>query len=80
MMPSPNDTIRLLQLDAVSSLEVPWIKSRGGRTFVEMTIDSGAAATVVPRGAFDTQLVETARTRNEVFATASGQRMPNYGE
>ena len=80
MMPSPNDRIRLLQLDAVSSLEAPWIKSRGGRTFVEMTIDSGAAATVVPRGAFDTQLVQTARTRSEVFATASGQRMPNYGE
>jgi len=68
------------QLDAVSSLEVPWIKTRNGKTFVEMTIDSGAAATVVPRGAFDAKIMETLRTRNEVFATASGQRMPNYGE
>ena len=80
MMASTNDTVRLLQLDAVSSLEAPWIKSRGGRTFIEMTIDSGVAATVVPRGAFNTQLLQTARTRSEVFATASGQRMPNYGE
>jgi len=80
MVASLKDSVRLSQLDAVSSQEVPWIKSRGGKTFVEMTIDSGAAATVVPRGAFDTQIVETVRTRNEVFATASGQRMPNYGE
>ena len=45
-----------------------------------MTIDSGAAAPVVPRGAFDDDLIETSRTKTEVFATASGHRMPNYGE
>ena len=45
-----------------------------------MTIDSGAAATVVPKGAFDDALVRTSRTESEVFATASGHRMPNDGE
>ena len=45
-----------------------------------MTIDSGAVATVVPRGAFDAEMIETLRTRTEVFATASGHKMPNYGE
>ena len=44
-----------------------------------MTIDSGAAATVVPRGAFDDDLIGASRTKTEVFATASGHRMPNYG-
>ena len=34
----------------------------------------------MPRGAFNTRLLQTARTRSEVFATASGQRIPNYGE
>ena len=47
---------------------------------MEMIIDSGAAATVVPRVAFGAKVLETFRTRNEVFATASGHRMPNYGE
>jgi len=45
-----------------------------------MAIDSGAAATVAPRGAFDDDLIETSRTKTEIFATASGHRMPNYGE
>jgi len=45
-----------------------------------MTIDSGAAATVVPKGAFDEPMVRTNRTESEVFATASGRRMPNHGE
>ena len=33
----------------------------------------------MPRGAFDDEVVQTCRTRTEVFATASGHRMPNYG-
>ena len=45
-----------------------------------MTIDSGAAATVAPRGDFDDDLIRASRTETEVFATASGHRMPNYGE
>jgi len=68
------------ELNTVASGEAPWIKMRNGRQIVEMTIDSGAAATVVPRGAFDAKVIETLRTRTEVFATASGHRMPNYGE
>ena len=74
------DQVRSFELNAVASGDVPWIKMRNGRQIVEMTIDSGAAATVVPRGAFDAEFIETLRTRTEVFATASGHRMPNYGE
>ena len=73
------DQVRSFELNAVASGDVPWIKMRNGRQIVEMTIDSGAAATVVPRGAFDAEVIETLRTRTEVFATASGHRMPNYG-
>ena len=32
------------------------------------------------KGAFDDPMVMTSRTESEVFATASGRRMPNYGE
>ena len=76
------DQVRALnsELSTVASGDAPWIKMRNGRQIVEMTIDSGAAATVVPRGAFDAKVIETLRTRTEVFATASGHRMPNYGE
>ena len=57
-----------------------WVKIRNGRRSTEMAIDSGVAATVVPKGAFDDPMTRASRTESEVFATASGHRMPNYGE
>ena len=76
---SVRDQVRKHELNAVVLKDVPWIKYKDGKKIVEMTIDSGAAATVAPRGASDDDLIETSRNKIEVFATASGHRMPNYG-
>ena len=77
---SAKDRAKRLELNAVTFKGSPWVKYRDGKRVIEMTIDSGAAATVAPKGAFDDALVRTSRTESEVFATASGHRMPNYGE
>ena len=74
------DQVKQTEVYGVTSKDAPWVKIRNGRRFIEMTIDSGAAATVAPKGAFDDALVRTSRTESEVFATASGHRMPKYGE
>jgi len=79
-MRSVKDQARTLEVNGVTSKDAPWVKIRNGRRFIEMTIDSGAAATVAPKGAFDDPMMRTSRTESEVFATASGHRMPNYGE
>ena len=71
---SVRDQVKKLELNAVTLKDVPWIKYRGGKKIVEMTIDSGAAAAVVPKGAFDDDLIRTSRTETEVVATASGHR------
>ena len=76
---SVRDQVKKLELNAVALKDVPWIKYMDGKNIVEMTSDSGAAATVVPRGAFDDDLIRASRTETEVFATASGHRMPTYG-
>ena len=65
----------------MASKEVPWTKYRTGRK-IDRGSDNGlwSSCTVVPRGAFDDEMIETCTTKTEVFATASGRKMPNYGE
>ena len=40
----------------LSSGDVPWMKERNGKRIVELTIDSGAAVSVVPKGTFNEPL------------------------
>ena len=52
-----------LELNAVVLKDVPWIKYKDGKKTAEMTIDSGAAATVAPRWLSTTILLKLAELK-----------------
>jgi len=72
--------LRELEICALSSADVPWVKEHGGRRYVEVTVDSGAAATVVPVGAFSAPIRQTPKVGVQTFRSASGGIMHNKGE
>ena len=63
-----------------SSGDVPRMKERNGKRIVELTIDSGAAVSVVPKGTFNEPLQIAERVKSEMYRSASGHAMPNLGE
>ena len=71
---SVRDQVRKLELNAVVSKDVPWLKYRSGRKILEMAIDSGTAATVVPRGAFDDEVIVTCRPKLKYSQLQAGTR------
>ena len=48
--PSEGNTKDILEFEAIRPDGAPWVYSSNGRRIVEVTMDSGATATVVPRG------------------------------
>jgi len=60
--------------------EAPWIYESGGKRIVEATMDSGAAVTVVPRGASNAAIVPTTKPNCNHFRVANGAKIPNLGE
>ena len=48
--PSEGNTKDILEFEAIRPDGAPWVYSSNGRRIVEATMDSGAAATVAPRG------------------------------
>ena len=65
---------------ALKANEASWIYESGGKRIVEATMDSGAAVTVVPRGADNTAIAPTTKPNCNHFRVANGEKIPNLGE
>ena len=77
---SEEDVKDILGFDAIRPNEAPWVYSSNGRRIVEVTMDSGAAATVVPRGTSVAKLGPVTKANCTNFRVANGNRIPNLGE
>jgi len=65
---------------ALKANEASWIYESGGKRIVEVTMDSGAAVTVVPRGASSAAIAPTTKPNCNHFRVANGAKIPNLGE
>jgi len=77
---SEEDVKDILGFDAIRPDGAPWVYSSNGRRIVEVTMDSGAAATVVPRGTSIAKLGPVTKANCTNFRVANGSRIPNLGE
>ena len=77
---SEEDVKDILGFDAVRPNEAPWVYSSNGRRIVEVTMDSGAAATVAPRGTSIAKLGPVTKANCTNFRAANGNRIPKLGE
>ena len=77
---SEEDVKNRLEFDAIRPDGAPWVYSSNGRRIVEVTMDSGAAATVVPRGTSIAKLGPVTKANCTNFRVANGHRIPNCGE
>jgi len=73
-------TSDICDFEAIQPEGAPWVYSSNGRRIVEVTMDSGAAATVVPRGTSIAKLGPVTRENCKNFRVANGSRIPNLGE
>ena len=78
--PKEGNTKDILEFEAIRPDGAPWVYSSNGRRIVEVTMDSGAAATVVPRGTSIAKLGPVTRENCKNFRVANGSRIPNLGE
>ena len=77
---SEEDVKYILGFDAIRPDGAPWVYSSNGRRVVEVTMDSGAAATVVSRGTSIAKLGPATTANCTNFRVANGSRIPNLGE
>jgi len=78
--PKEVSTSDICDFEAIQPEGAPWVYSSNGRRIVEVTMDSGAAATVVPRGTSIAKLGPVTRENCKNFRVANGSRIPNLGE
>ena len=76
---SEEDVKDILEFDAIRPNDAPWVYSSNDRRIVEVTMDSGAAATVVPRGTSIAKLGPVTKASCTNFRVANGHRIPNLG-
>ena len=60
--------------------EAPWVYESGGKRIAEVAMDSGAAVTVVPRGASNAGINPTTKSNGNHFRVANKAKIPNLGE